>query len=129
MLIQRFSLQTMRPVGRHRLLIWPLLGILLLMLQPVQACCTLVDSNITDTHSTSGHHAGPDSHCTTESPDGCQLAISFRIKTGFDDVEPDTASFPHPPSPGRTLARILFRQYLIPPVYPPPWLLTRRLRI
>ncbi|MFQ5644621.1 MAG: hypothetical protein ACE5FQ_13130 [Thiogranum sp.] len=140
----RFSLQTMRAAGRRRRLLWPLLGILVLMLQPLQACCTLVDvishngsAHGDDTHAgtanhasnTSDHHPDPESHCASERPQGCLLAVSFRISAGPDDVAPDPSTLPRTSCVDRTPASPSPPIDRVPPVHPPPWLLTRRLRI
>ncbi|HHH43070.1 MAG TPA: hypothetical protein ENK49_02945 [Gammaproteobacteria bacterium] len=126
---QHFSLQAMRATGRQRRLLWPLLTVLVLMLQPVQACCTLADGTTETGHDAGMHHPAPDSHCDMETADSAHLALAFRIRSCLEDIAPGSAFFPH-----ITSTRHAPHPFLPPldrgsPPHPPPWLLTRRLRI
>ncbi|GEM_PF-7042863 len=127
--IQHFSLQAMGATGRQRRLLWPLLTLLALMLQPVQACCTLTDAPTESGHHADTHHTAPDSHCDMEVANSGHFAVAFRVRTGSGDIVPGTPFFPRIASACYTAGPSLPPFDRVIPAYPPPWLLTLRLRI
>ncbi len=127
-----YSLHSLQPASRRWLQLWLLTWLVMLGVQPATGCCISLPESGPPVHAAAadhGHHDDRDNHCSMEEDGDCHAAIITRGNLEVHQV--DRPGFgiqiAAPALPAICEARLLLHR--IYPAHPPPYLMTRRLRI